>query len=606
MSPIPAREAQTIPELFRLRVMHNPTGIAYQQFDFESGAWRSYTWSEMAALIARWRAAFEQEGLHAQDRVAIHLRNSVEWICFDQAAMSLGLVVVPLFVADAAESTAHILKDSGARLLVTDSVSAWKALQSSGPLKQIRRVVCAKADHSVDDDRVRLLAEWLPASGAQCSRRVRRATPHELATLVYTSGTTGRPKGVMLSHHNMISVAEAILDRIPGTSDDVFLSYLPMAHIFERVVGYYVPLMIGAKVVFARSVERLRQDLLIARPTILLVVPSVLDRIHDAIEVQASASSIRRRLLEWAVSVGLTCYEAARQGGDAGRVKRSANALLRRLVGRRVTSRLGGRVRVAVSGGAPLSKETARFFLGIGLPLIEGYGLTETSSAVSAADPGAYEPGSAGRPLKGIDIRIADRDEILVRSPGNMLGYWQQDSETQRALRGGWLHTGDIGAIREGQLYIRGRLKETLVLSSGEKLSPTDLEAAITRDPLFAQAMVVGDNRPRPVALLVLDEAAWRSLAAALELDPSDLEGLAAAQVHRTVRERLDKRLRGFPRYAQIRAFHPTLEPWTIAQGLLTPTLKLKRDPLQRRFADELQALYRQRGAEGSSSAAET
>lgn len=591
---IPAREAQTIPELFRLRVMQNPTGIAYQQFDFESGAWRSYTWSEMAALIARWRAAFEQEGLKAEDRVAIHLRNSVEWICFDQAAMSLGLVVVPLFVADAPETTAHILKDSGARLLVTDSVSAWKALQSSGPLKQIRRVVCVKADNRVEDERVRLLTDWLPAPGTRSQGRAQCAEPHDLATLVYTSGTTGPPKGVMLSHHNMISVAEAILERIPGTKDDVFLSYLPLAHIFERVVGYYVPVMIGGTVVFARSVERLRQDLLIAQPTILLVVPSVLDRIRDAIEMQASASAIRRRLLAWAVSVGLICHEAARQGGDAGLARRLANALLRRLVGRRVTSRLGGRVRVAVSGGAPLSADTARFFLGIGLPLIEGYGLTEASSAVSAADPGAYEPGSAGRPLTGIDIRIGDRDEILVHSPGNMLGYWQRDSETQRALRGGWLHTGDIGAIREGQLYIHGRLKETLVLSSGEKLSPTDLEAAITRDPLFEQAMVLGDNRPRPVALLVLDKAAWRNLAATLSLDPSDPEGLAAAEVHRAVRDRLDERLRSFPRYAQIRAFHLTLEPWTIAQGLLTPTLKLKRDPLKRRFAEAIQVLGQQ------------
>jgi long-chain acyl-CoA synthetase len=597
MSQVPAREAQTVPELFRFQVMHNPTGIAYQQFDVESDAWRSFTWSEMAALTARWRAVFEQEGLKAQDRVAIHLCNGIEWICFDQAAMLLGLVVVPLFVGDAAETTAHILKDSGARLLVTDSVSAWRALRSSGILKRIRRVVCVEADHSVDDDRVRLLAEWLPASGAQCPGRAQRVAPHELATLVYTSGTTGRPKGVMLSHHNMVSVAEAILERIPGTTDDVFLSYLPLAHIFERVVGYYVPLMIGATVVFARSAERLRQDLLIARPTILLVVPSVLDRIHDAIEMQASASPIRRRLLEWAVSIGLTCYEAARQGGDAGPVRRSANSLLRRLVGQRITSRLGGRVRVAVSGGAPLSKETARFFLGIGLPLIEGYGLTEASSAVSAADPGAYEPGSAGRPLEGIDIRIGDRDEILVRSPGNMLGYWQQDSETRHALRGGWLHTGDIGAIREGQLYIRGRLKETLVLSSGEKLSPTDLEAAITRDPLFAQAMVLGNNRPRPVALLVLDKAAWRSIAATLDLNPSDPDGLTTAELHRAVRDRLDERLRSFPRYAQIRAFHVTLEPWTTAQGLLTPTLKLKRDPLERRFAEEIQALYRQRSS---------
>jgi long-chain acyl-CoA synthetase len=587
----------TLPDLFRSRAEHGGSDVAYQQYDPAQGVWLDFTWHDMATLVRRWRRALQREGLAAGDRVAILLRNSVEWVCFDQAALSLGLVVVPLFTTDAPASTAYVLANSGTRLLLIDSHERWLCLAAHcASMTDLERVVCLRGceDPGGDSERPRDAGRWLataPDAGADPEAHI---TPGTLATIVYTSGTTGRPKGVMLSHRNLLSAAETILVRNPGTRDDVFLSYLPLAHIFERVVGCYVPMVLGARVVFARSVEQLPQDLLVARPTILLLVPRLLDRVYATVQARMKRSRLIRLLIERTVAIGLARYAAIRDGASLSSLpQRAAWPLLRRLVARRVLDHFGGRVRLAVSGGAPLSGEVGRFFLGLGLPLIEGYGLTEVSSAVCAAKLGTYVPGSVGEPFDGTELRIAGRDEILVRSPGVMLGYWNSPENTADAIDAeGWLHTGDIGEIRDGRLFIRGRLKEIIVLSTGKKVSPTDIEAAITKDPLFSQAMVIGDGHPHLGALLVLDGAAWGELARALGLDPEAPASLSAPAVQEALLPRIRKLLSDFPPHVRINAVHPLLEPWTIEGGMLTPTMKLKRGPLQQRFQEETQTLF--------------
>jgi long-chain acyl-CoA synthetase len=273
--------------------------------------------------------------------------------------------------------------------------------------------------------------------------------------------------------------------------------------------------------------------------------------------------------------------------------QRAVWPLLRRLIAQRILDHFGGRVRIAVSGGAPLSREVGQFFLGLGLPLIEGYGLTETASAVCAAKLGNYVPGSVGQPFDGMEIKIAERGEILVRSPSVMLGYWNSPENTADAIdTDGWLHTGDIGEIRDGRVHIRGRLKEIIVLSTGKKVSPADIEVAITKDPLFRQAMVVGDGHPHLGALLVLDGAAWGELAHTLGLGPEVPASLSAPAVHEALLPRLRKLLGEFPPHVRINAVHLLLEPWTIEGGMLTPTMKLKRGPLQQRFRKEIQSLF--------------
>lgn len=583
--------ARTLPGLFRQRVARTPQALAYRQYEDER--WRDYTWSEIAALVARWQQGLEREGLQPGDRVALSLRNGVEWVCLDQAALGLGLVPVPLYTADSAENMAHILADSGARLLLLDSAQRWSDLTARrAALPALARVLCPNGERAATDPLVRTLRDWLPPEPAALHDRVQ--DPEALATIVYTSGTTGRPKGVMQSHAAILWTAQAVLERIPALPSDLFLSFLPLAHSFERTVGYYLPMMAGCPVCYARSSELLREDLALMRPTVLLAVPRVYDKIYLAIQARLGERGVARWLFETAIDLGWRRFLAEQgRGPRLHPAARLAERLLRRSLARPVLDKLGGRLRVAVSGGAPLSPAVARFFIGLGLPLTEGYGLTEASPVLSNAPPSECRPGSVGRPLPGLEIRLGPQGELFARTPGRMLGYWGQPQATALAIDAdGWLHTGDLAEIRDGYVAIRGRLKDILVTSTGEKVPPGEMEMALTMDPLFDQALVLGEGRPFLAALLVLEPAAWSRLARDLGLDPADPHARRHPAALAAVLARVQERLRSFPGYAQIRAVHLGLEPWTVENGLITPTLKARRERLESRFAAEIRQLY--------------
>ncbi|MFE8033376.1 AMP-dependent synthetase/ligase [Thiohalocapsa marina] len=635
---IGATTAGTLPGLLHQRVARTPQQIAYRAF--HRGAWRDYSWQEIAERVARWRHALAAEGLRPGERVALCLPNGVDWVCFDQAAQGLGLVTVPLYSTDSPGNLRHILTDSGASLVLFDRDAQWQAVAALDeasadtapeappknqsdtlsdpppnrqPLPQLRRILyrnrCKNGGRQVlagdNDDRMRRLDDWLPQGAATPNQPV-VDDPDALATLIYTSGTTGPPKGVMLSHRNILSNAEAVLQRIPALPSDEFLSFLPLAHAFERTVGYYLPMMAGCRVSYARSIADLRDDLLDLRPTVMLSVPRIYDKIYLALQARLGASGLKRRLFDRTVALGWQHFEAEQgRAAPLGRADRMLWALLRPLVARPVLRRLGGRLRVAVSGGAPLSPTVARLFIGLGLPLTEGYGLTEAAPVVSATEPADCIPGLVGRPLPGVEIRIAAENELLVRSAGVMQGYWGQPQATAEAIdTDGWLHTGDQVALRDGYVQVRGRLKEILVTSTGEKVPPTDMELALTMDPLFEQAMVVGEGRPFLSALLVLSDSHWRTLAAQLsaqlepqqEIDADDPDALQHPAVINAVRTRVDHCLRHFPGYAQVRALHLERTPWSTENGLLTPTLKLKRAELETHYAAVIEALYQRPG----------
>lgn len=590
--------ARTLPGLFRARVDSTPDRPAYRQF--QDGAWRDTTWAEIARLVARWQRGLEAEGLKPGERVAVSLRNGVDWVAFDQAALGLGLVVVPLYTTDNPDNLAHILADSGSRLLLIDSDARWAPLAPHArALPGLRRVLCntrsGGSESGGTDGRLRTLGEWLPEDGGDLVDRAQ--DPASLATLIYTSGTTGPPKGVMLSHRAILWDAEATQRRIPALPTDLFLSFLPLAHAFERTLGYYLPMMAGARVAYARSIEQLRHDLMAVRPTVLLSVPRVYERVYLAIQTKLGGAGPRRWIFETGVAIGWRRFQASQgRARPPGPVARLLWSLLEPRIARPVLERLGGRMRIAVSGGAPLSPTVARFFIGLGLPLTEGYGLTEAAPVVSGNPPQDWTPGSVGRPLPGIEVVLSPKGELLVRAPSLMSGYWGHPLATRETIDPeGWLHTGDLAEITDGTLQIRGRLKEILVTSSGEKVPPADMELALTLDPLFDQALVLGEGRPYLAALLVLNPQAWAQVAARLRLDPTDGAALRNARTLRHVQERVRDLLKGFPGYAQVRAIHLTLEPWTVENGLLTPTLKVKRQPLETRFAPAIQGLYRHR-----------
>jgi long-chain acyl-CoA synthetase len=595
LDPISAREAGTLTGLFLRRCGRTPDAEAYKAYDPEAARWRSYTWREVEALAGRWQAALASERLAPGDRVAVLAQNSLQWACFDIAALGLGLVVVPLYTTDSAGNIAYILGDSGARLLLVGSVAQWNWLASRhAEFPALERVLCLDGDapEAAAGIEWRALPQWLPSDASPPAEHVSR--PDALATIVYTSGTSGRPKGVMLSHANILANAEAVLTQVSGYREDIYLSFLPLSHAFERTVGYYVPMMAGSCVAYARSVQLLPEDLLALRPTLLVSVPRIYERAFARIAQQLTRRPLSRMLFDLAVSVGWRRFEASQ--GRAGQpvwFARAAWWLLRRLVARHVTERFGGRLRIAVSGGAPLAARLARCFVGLGVPLLQGYGLTEAAPVVTGNRVEDNVPASVGPPLPGIELRLGMNDELLVRGPNVMLGYWHRPETTRDAIDAdGWLHTGDQARIDAGRVYIVGRLKDILVLSTAEKVAPSDLELAICEDPLFDQVMVVGEGMPYVAALAVLNAETWRDFATSVGVDPGNSRSLAEPVVSSAVLKRIGERLAPFPAHARARRAWLTLEPWTIEDGLITPTLKIKRQELETRFAREIAQLY--------------
>ena len=512
---------------------------------------------------------------------------------FDQAALANGLVVVPLYTQDRAENIAYILQNAGAKVLLIGNQEHWDALHPvRDQLGFLSRIISLRHIDTTGhaDSRLRTVGEWLPDE-AELMRV--NWDPESLATIVYTSGTTGRPKGVMLSHHNILWNVYRSLQVVKRGPDELFLSFLPLSHTLERTAGYYLPMMLGAAVAYNRSIPQLAEDLLAVRPTILISVPRIFERVYNKIYAGVEEKSpVARALFRLAVNVGWQRFEHE-QGRAGWSPKLLLWPLLNKLVASKVMEKLGGRMRLAVVGGAPLPVEVARLFIGLGLPMIQGYGLTETSPVISVNPIENNDPRSVGCLLEDVEAKISDKDELLVRSPGVMLGYWSNEKATREVIDDeGWFHTGDKAKIENGQLYITGRLKEIIVLANGEKVPPADMEMAITADPLFEQAMVVGDNKPYLSALLVLNPEQWALLAEQLGVDPESSEACNSSQVYEVILERVAKQISSFPGYARIRRVHCQLEPWSIEDGLITPTLKLKRNKVCERFAQQIEAMY--------------
>jgi len=591
---ISAAEAVTLDGLFRERVKHTPEAVAYRDFNAQHSNWRDYTWAQIDHQVARWQAALEGDGLKAGDRVAVMLRNSPEWVIFDQAALGLGLIVVPLYTQDRPENVAYILNDAGCRVLLFGTHEQWQTF--SGVRNQlgglVRILTVEPLPGAGDDPRLKAIGQWLPESGGETRHVPRDAAA--LATIVYTSGTTGRPKGVMLSHRNILTNAAACLQLVPVTSNDLLLSFLPLSHTFERTCGYYLTIMCGATTAYARSVQQLGDDLQSIRPTMLISVPRIYERVYAAIKAKLDAGPpLRKRLFQLAVDVGWARFEHAqgRAGWTPGLL---LWPVLKALVASKIMARLGGRLQTAFAGGAALSPDISRVFIGLGLPVIQGYGLTETSPVACGNRLHDNLPASVGKPIAGVEIRIGDKDALLISGPNVMLGYWN-NPEATRAMIGadGWLNSGDTARIDEqGHVFITGRLKDIIVMSNGEKVPPVDVEAAIMRDALFEQVVLIGEGKPYLSVIAVLNADRWNALAAERGIAAAAPGALRSAQVETVVLERIAHQLREFPGYAQVRRVTLTLEPWTVENGMLTPTMKLKRAKVFELFNAELDAMY--------------
>ncbi len=583
---ISMKQADTLAGVFVERVTRSPDKIAYIQYDEAQDKWLEITWAEMGRRVARWQAALQKEDLKPGDRVAILVRNSSEWVTFDMASQGLGLVSVPLYTNDRAENIGYILQDAGVRLLLLENDEQWQDLQKiRNQLAGLNRIVTLEpVDPLGLQPRLAHIDSWLPEKGLREPKAI-EVRSETLATIVYTSGTTGRAKGVMLSHRNILWDIESGLKIIDVYPSDRFLSFLPLSHTLERTVGLMLQIVAGSSMAFSRSVPQLAEDLQIIKPTMLISVPRIFERVYAKIHEKLQQDlPIKRKIFHAAVETGWHRFEHA-QGRRPWSPRLALWPLFEKLVAGKILEKLGGRLRIAVSGGAPLSPEIAKVFIGLGVPILQGYGLTETSPIISANTHSDNIPSSVGVPLPGLEFMISEAEELLVRAPSLMLGYWNNRTATAEVIdEEGWFHTGDKVKFEDGHIFITGRLKEIIVMANGEKVPPADMEMCISMDSLIDQALIIGEGKPYLSTLVVLDaETAGKE-----GLDPANLSQAEEDMLLQRVNAQLDN----FPGYAKIVRLSVVKEPWTIENGLVTPTMKLKRKVIFERYADDLNRLY--------------
>jgi long-chain acyl-CoA synthetase len=586
--------AVTLDGLFHERSRRSPDKVAYRYFDDYRCEWLEQTWQEMEHEIARWQAAMLHEGLKPGDRVAIMLKNAPQWVVFDQAALGLGLVTVPLYVSDRPENVAYILQDSGAKILLIDNATHWHPLhEACVGITTLTRIITLRTPPEGDTDvRLRGVDEWVPDIHEGFRHLTR--DPDTLATIVYTSGTTGKSKGVMLSHSNLISNAAGSLQCFDVFPGDIFLSFLPLSHCLERTAGYYVPVMAGAAVAYARSVQQLQEDLALVRPTVLITVPRIFERIQCGIRNKLDKGpASTRRLFNLAVNIGNHHFEHV-QGRSSWHPKLLMWPLLKKLVADKLISRLGGRLRLAISGGAALAADNARTFIGLGLHILQGYGLSETSPVISVNRLDNNLPSSVGPKLPNLEIRLGEHNALEVRGPSVMMGYWNNEAATKAMITtDGWLNTGDVASIdAQGRITITGRIKEIIVLSNGEKVPPNDMEAAILADPLFEQVMVVGEGKAYLGMLAVVNRERWIDAMHERGLPADWPASLHSSQAKAYALQRVTQQIQAFPGYARIRRIALLSEAWSSDNGMLTPTLKIKRRKVLEHCQKDLAGLY--------------
>ncbi|HEY1411130.1 MAG TPA: long-chain fatty acid--CoA ligase [Rhodopila sp.] len=520
---------------------------------WRDGAWHSTTWGEFGRMAASCARNLRAAGVAAGDRVVLCMENRPEFSIAETALMAIRAVPVPAYTTNTIDDQAHLLRDSGARA----------AIVSSGALADRLRAAAAKVNgldmliviNETDDNGGShwsdLAGDRQPQDDIEVEAALIPATA--LACLIYTSGTGGAPRGVMLPHRCILSNCAGAFELVRplALKDEVYLSYLPVSHAYEHTVGQFFFLSLGTEVVYARGVEHLAADMLSVRPTILTAVPRVLEVIRMRVLGQVQRETpLRQRLFQMALTIGLKRLDGAKLTLS----EHLLDPILDRLVRAKVRARFGGRLIAAMSGGARLEPEVGRFFLALGLKIMQGYGQTEAGPVISANPPDRIRIDTVGVPLQDVDLRIAEDGEILVRGGLVMDGYWNRPQDTEAVIRDGWLHTGDIGALEGGYLRITDRKKDMIVLSGGENVSPAKIEGMLMAETEIAQAVVTGEGRSG-VSALVVPADGYDDVAVALAVSRTN---------HRlSVTERIRK--------------HAIVSPFTVENGLLTPSQKIRR-----------------------------
>ncbi len=593
----------TVVHRFRERVAKQPARPAVRFH--EGDVWKALTWGEYGAAVDEVAAGLIGLGVEPGDRVGLLAGNRPEWHIADLAILSVGAITVPIYPTSSSPQVAYVLEDSGARACFVDSAEqVAKVLLHLEHLPTVERIIGLVPSPGLDRDSlmidlVRMRREGrarLDGDGESVARRARAVSADDTATLVYTSGTTGPPKGTIITHGNIEWTAAAVDTMVELRPEDRFLSYLPLSHIAERITSHVGQIVSGGETWFARSLATVPDDLRACRPTIFFAVPRVWQKFHDAILDQIAAKPMPvRAVIEKYVSLGLAAVRASDGGPEPTRREQRLHHLLDRTIGAKLRRQVGlDQARIVVSSAAPIHPDLVRWFHALGLPIAEVWGQTEDCGPATVNPPDAIRIGTVGVPLPGLEVRTADDDELLVRGGSVCAGYHRRPDATHELIDGdGWMSTGDLGSIDpDGYVTITGRKKDLIINAAGKNISPSEIESRLAMEPLIGQAVVVGDGRKYLVALLTLDPddaADWAEEhgafadIAALVHDPT-LRADVAAGVERVNREHAP--------VEQIKQWRLLHEPFTVEGGQLTPTMKVKRSVVIEQHADEVEAMY--------------
>ena len=595
-------EFSTIPEMYHATIARVPDCFAF--FEKKEGSWVGLRYRDVEKRVEDFASGLSAMGVGKGDKIAILSGNNSKWAITDYAVACLGGITVTVFPSLIPSQIHYILDHSDTKYIVCeDEQQIEKVVPFLDSSKSLRGIIsmkggCGGKDHIIDYEkvikkgRVNRKKTSFPLKGI--AKNVRS---DDLLTLVYTSGTTGDPKGVMLTHGNLVSNVIAGRKAIRVTREDRFLSFLPLSHAFERMVGHYTAFSAGSAVYYAEGIEQLAANMEEVRPTVMASVPRLFEKMHAKVVDRVNAGpGLKRKMFWWAIGVGQRSIAYLQRDRKPKGLLGFKFGLANRLVFSKLKERVGGNLRFFVSGGAPLSKEVGEFFASANIPILEGYGLTETSPVITVNRRDFYKFGTVGAPVKGVEVRIADDGEVHCRGKNVMRGYYKNDEATKEVIdEKGWFRTGDIGMLDEdGYLRITDRKKNLIVTSCGKNVAPVPLEKALSTSRYVEQCMVIGDNLKFISALIVPCYGALEDWARSRGIEIKERKDLLGkTEVQKLFDGVLRETMEAFASYERVKKYSLLPEEWTVENDMLTPTLKTKRREILKRYAPLVEKMYR-------------